>query len=280
MPVPLAFFLLLRLNRTAMVAMITGAAALTAGAGATRSLWMAFIGWCLAVGGFSLDFYADRHLDATGPWAGVRHNPLADSSLPPGAGLAFSLVFLAASFALAAWIAPWSLLPWGLIVAVVAGLALHLFETPFGRALTLGALQGLYCIMGGTGGSLSPAVWLLAGLFFFAMVGGRGMIDIRDLPRDEATTIQTLPKRYGVQRTAWFSAVCLLLACALSLAAYWTGEFRPIYLYLDLLFVALTCAGAGLFVMRPTPKLAYILTLVFMMGAGSLICVAMVLGSW
>jgi len=28
------------------------------------------------------------------------------------------------------------------------------------------------------------AVWLLAGLFFFAMVGGRGMIDVRDLAQD------------------------------------------------------------------------------------------------
>jgi len=142
-----AFFLLFRLNRTAMVAMITGAAAFTAGAGAGRSLWMALTGWCLAVGGFSLDFYADRDLDATGPWAGVRHNPLADGSLLPRAGLAFSLVFLAASLVLALWIAPWSLLPWGLVVTVVAGLALHLFETPLSRALTLGVLQGLYFIV-------------------------------------------------------------------------------------------------------------------------------------
>jgi len=45
---PAAFFWLLRLNRTVMVAMITGAAALVAGAGAD-SLWMTLAGWCLAV---------------------------------------------------------------------------------------------------------------------------------------------------------------------------------------------------------------------------------------
>jgi 4-hydroxybenzoate polyprenyltransferase len=105
-------FLLLRLNRTMMAAMITGAAAFTAGAGASRSLWMALAGWCLAVGGFSLDFYAERDLDATGPRAGVRHNLLADGSLSPRAGLALSLAFIAASSLLVSWVAPWTLLPW------------------------------------------------------------------------------------------------------------------------------------------------------------------------
>ena len=37
--------------------------------------------------------------------------------------------------------------------------------------------------------------------------------------------MRTLPKQYGLKRTAWFTAVCLLLAYALSLAAYFTGEF-------------------------------------------------------
>ena len=43
---PVAFFWLLRLNRTAMVAMITGASAFTAGAGPIRSLWMTLAAWC------------------------------------------------------------------------------------------------------------------------------------------------------------------------------------------------------------------------------------------
>jgi 4-hydroxybenzoate polyprenyltransferase len=274
-----AFFLLLRLNRTAMVAMITGTAAFTAGAGASRSLWMALAGWCLAVGGFSLDFYADRGLDASGAWEGVRHNPLADSSLPPGVGLAFSLAFVVASLFLTAWLARWSLLPWGLIVAVIAGLASHRLETPLRRALSLGLLQGLYFLMGGAAGTPSPATWLLAGVFFFAMLGGRGMTDIRDLPRDEMPPVQTLPKRYGIQATARFVAACLLSAGALSLAAYATGEFGPIYLYLDLAFLLVVVAGGGLFAVRPSPRLAYAMTLIMMMGAGTLICTAIVLGT-
>jgi 4-hydroxybenzoate polyprenyltransferase len=91
--------------------------------------------------------------------------------------------------------------------------------------------------------------------------------------------VATLPRRYGVQRTALFSAVCLLIASALSVAIYATGELKPVYLYLDPAFVALVLVCAGLFVARPTPSLAYILTLVCMMGAGTLICAAVVLGS-
>lgn len=276
---PMAFFWLLRLNRSIMVAMITGAGAFTAGAGVTNTLWMTLGGWCLAVGGFSLDFYADRDLDAEGPRAKIRHNPYIDSSLPPPMGLAFSVTFLTISFITTLLIAPWALLPWGIILAIIVGLALHIFEHPVSRALTLGLLQGLYVVLGATSGYLSPGLWILAGMFFFAMFGGRGMIDIRDFPQDKVTRVQTLPKRYGVKRTAQFTAFSLLIAYVLSLAAYFTGEFTAIYLYLDLVFIGVGLVCAWLFVTRPSPQLAYRLTLVFMMGMGSVICLAMILGS-
>jgi 4-hydroxybenzoate polyprenyltransferase len=262
-----------------MVAMIAGAAAFTANAGVTNAIWMTLAGWCLAVGGFSLDFYADRDLDAEGPRAEMRRNPLTDGSLSPSIGLAFSMIFIAISFATTLLVAPRALLPWGIILSIIVGLALHLFERPLTRALSLGLLQGLYALMGGASGRLSLGLWLLAGMFFFAMFGGRGMIDIRDFPQDEVTRVQTLPKRYGVRRTAQFTAFCLLIAYALSLAVYFTGEFSPIYLYFDLAFVAVGLVCAWLFVTRPSPSLAYVLTLVCMMGMGSLICLAMILGS-
>ena len=276
---PVALFWLLRLNRTIMVAIIAGSGAYAAGGGVSNSLWMTLAGWCLAVGGFSLDFYADRDLDAEGPRAEIRHNPYTDNSLSPQVGLTFSIFFLLASFVITLLVAPWALLPWGIILAIIVGLALHIFEHPISRALTLGLLQGLYVILGAMSGQLNLAIWLLAGMFFFAMFGGRGMIDIRDFPQDEVTPVQTLPKRYGVKRTAQFTAVCLLIAYALSLAAYFTGEFNTIYLYLDLAFIAVGLVCAWLFATRPSPKLAYVLTLVFMMGMGLLICLAMVLGS-
>jgi 4-hydroxybenzoate polyprenyltransferase len=276
---PSAFFWLLRLNRTVMVAIITGAAAFTADAGVANALWMTLAAWCLAVGGFSLDFYADRDLDAEGPRAEMRHNPLTDGSLSPLVGLAFSITFIAVSFAVTLLFAPWALLPWSIILAIIIGLALHVFERPLTRALTLGSLQGLYVLMGAASGHLSPGLGLLAGMFFFAMFGGRGMIDIRDFPQDTVNRVQTLPKRYGVRRTAKFTAICLLIAYTLSLAAYFTGEFNPIYLYLDLAFIAVGVVCAWFFASRPSPKLAYILTLVCMMGMGSLICLAMILSS-
>jgi len=105
------------------------------------------------------------------------------------------------------------------------------------------------------------------------------MIDVRDLAPDEEAGIATLPRRYGVQRTALFSAVCLVIASALSVAIYATGELKPIYLYLDAAFVAVVVVCATLFAARPTPRLAYVLTLVCMMGSGTLICAAVVLGS-
>lgn len=154
------------------------------------------------------------------------------------------MTFIAISFTITLLLAPWALLPWGIILAIIVGLVLHLFEHPLTRALTLGLLQGLYLIMGAMSGRLSPGLALLAGMFFFAMSGGRGMIDIRDFPQDKATRVQTLPRRYGIKRTAQFTAICLLIAYALSLAAYFTGEFNSSYLYLDIVFIAvgLVCA--------------------------------------
>ena len=276
---PMSFFWLLRLNRTIMVAMITGAAAFAAGAGTATSLWMTLAGWCLAVGGFSLDFYADRDLDMKGPRSEVRHNPLSDGSLPPATGLAFSLTFLTVSFIITLIVSPWSLLPWAITLAVIIGLARHLFESPIARALTLGLLQALYLFIGATAGSIGLGLCLIAGFFFFAMFGGRGMIDIRDFPQDEATRVQTLPRRYGIKRTARFTAVCLVISYIFSLAAYFTGDFSDIYLYLVIVFVVIGLVCAWLFATRPSPKLAYILTIVFMMVMGTIICLAMVLGS-
>lgn len=276
---PVAYFLLLRPNRSLMVAMITGAAAYAAGAGADRALWMTLGGWLLAVGGFSLDFWADRDLDSTGPRAAQRHNPVVTGAVGLRESLAFSVTFIVLSGVVVWRTAPGALPAWVVILTVIAGLACHLFETPLARAFSLGLLQGLYALMGAAAGRLSVGLVLLAGMFFFAMFGGRGMIDIRDFPQDLVTRVQTLPKRYGLRRTALFTAACLLVAYGLSYAAYLTGEFSRIYLYLDLVFVGVGVVCALVFAIWPSPRLAYALTLVFMMGEGLIICLAMILGS-
>ena len=133
--------------------------------------------------------------------------------------------------------------------------------------------------MGGLTGSLSIGIVIIAGMFFFAMFGGRGMIDIRDFAQDTETRVMTLPQRYGIKRTAQFTGICLFISYALSLTVYFTGEFTPIYLYLDLIFITVGIVSAILFMIRPSPELAFKLTLVFMMGMGTIICLAMILGS-
>jgi hypothetical protein len=84
-----SFFYLLRMNRSPMVAMITGSAAFVAGAGLSHALWMTLAGWCLAVGGFSLDFYRRPRAGPQGPRVELRHNPLADGTLPLPQGWPF-----------------------------------------------------------------------------------------------------------------------------------------------------------------------------------------------
>jgi 4-hydroxybenzoate polyprenyltransferase len=125
--------------------------------------------------------------------------------------LAFSLSIIGAGLLGAALIELRALIPGVIILGVITGLALHLFERPLARALTLGLLQALYVFMGASTGSLTPAVLLLAGVFFFAMFAGRGMIDMRHFPVDEENPVQTLPKRFGIKATARMTAVCLVV---------------------------------------------------------------------
>ncbi|MEW5816368.1 MAG: UbiA family prenyltransferase [Spirochaetota bacterium] len=275
---PIAFIRLMRLNRTIMVAMITGTGAFVSGSGAAMALRMALSGWLLAVGGFSLDFYADRDLDIKAPRILIRRNPLVNGSLSTAAGLTFSIMFISISFIAVVLTVPRALPFWFLILGVITGLALHLFETPLLRALTLGLLQALYILMGGSAGHFSPGLFIASAMFFFAMFGGRGMIDIRDFPQDTETPVQTFPKRYGVKRTALFTTGCLAVSYALSLAVYFTGEFTILYLYLDAIFIAVGVICTVLFAVKPSPSLARSLTLVFMMGLGTLICLALISG--
>ena len=274
-----AVIALFRPARTPMVAMITGTAAFASGAGVTRTLLIAAAGLLIAAGGFSLDFYADRHLDSVGPRAGNRRNPLATGELRPSTGLALSLSFLAAGVAMCGLVSFRSLVPAAVVVLIVGGLAFHWFERPAARALTLGALQALYVGIGALAGSPGIRAILLAALFFLAMFGGRGMIDIRDFPLDSRTAVQTLPKRFGVPRTAVLTAVCLHLAFAVSVSLYYFGSMGRIYLLLDVPFVLIGLTCAWWFVLRPSASLARVLTMVFMMGEGTLICVAVILGS-
>ena len=105
------FLKLFRINRTIMVAAITGTGACASNASGRLSLLMTLAGFLLATGGFSLDFVADRHLDMTGPRSKHRFNPVAEGSISPAFGTVFSLLFIAASFVLLLLISPFFTYP-------------------------------------------------------------------------------------------------------------------------------------------------------------------------
>ncbi len=282
---------LFRPNRTIMVSIITGTAAyastinLPGSFRLLNSLLMTLIAWCLAVSGFSLDFCADREMDRIAPRSEIRSNPVATGQISVKTGFIFSMSFLVLSLTLSiifcvfGYMSWWVFVPWLIIVIVLVGLALHWFETPVSRSFTLGILQTLYFFMGLTSGVTNLGLILIALMFFFAMFGGRGVTDIRDYPIDKITPVQTLPKKFGLKNTARIVAICLIIAYALSLGAYFTGFFNIIYLYLDIAFIVTGLIITTLFLFKPTPSLAKNITMLYMMGQGTLICLAIILGT-
>jgi len=274
----LAIVYLFRLERTTMVTSITATAAVLAGAVWQDVLWITFAGWCLAVSGFSLDFCADRELDKLAPRAKIRRNPIAREMIPLPIGLAFSLTFMVASLIITIFTSLWGVIVWGVIALIIVGLAFGWFEFPIARGVTLGGLQLLYFFMGATTGTVTPAVIILAIMFFFAMFGGKGVTDIRDFPQDQETPVKTFPKKYGIRRTVHISALSLVIAYVLSLGVYWTGELSRIYLYLDIVYIITGFIITGLFFFKASPKFCLRITMVYMMGQGALICTAIILG--
>ncbi|MCG3220979.1 MAG: hypothetical protein H7641_06325, partial [Candidatus Heimdallarchaeota archaeon] len=127
-------------------------------------------------------------------------------------------------------------------------------------------------------GEITRGIIILAIMFFFAMFGGKGVTDIRDFPQDVETPVQTFPKRFGIKRTAQITAISLLIAYAFSLGAFFTGEFSYFYLYLDIVFIVTGLIITGLFLYKASPELALRITMVYMMGRGVIICLAIILG--
>lgn len=272
------FLKLFRFNRTIMVAVLTGTGARAGAAPGKSALMLTFAGFLLAVGGFSLDFVADRHLDDRGPRAKHRLNPVAAGEISALFGVRFSLVFLIASGVVVVVNSPRSLIPWTVVVLLISGLALHWFETALLRALTLGLLQAFYVVMGAAAGSFTPGVILLATMFFVAMFGGRAVTDIRDFLQDQHTPVETFPKKYGLHATVLFACSCLIVSFILSFLVYLTGEYTTLYLYLVVLYIIAGMVLTVVLALHPNPGTAQIITYLFMMDLGSLICAAVIFG--
>jgi 4-hydroxybenzoate polyprenyltransferase len=274
----LAILFLFRPERTSMVTTITATGAVLAGAVWQDILLITLAGWFLAVSGFSLDFFADRELDKLEPRSETRRNPFAREMLPKQVGPVFSITFMIASLITTIFVSMWGLIAWGFIFIIIVGLAFQWFNFPIARGITLGGLQFLYFFLGATTGTISPAVIILAFMFFFAMFGGKGVTDIRDFPVDQETPVSTFPKKYGIRRTVHISVVSLFISYILSLGVYWTGELSAIYLYLDIVFLVTGFIITGLFFFKASPRFCLHISMVYMMGQGILICITIILG--
>jgi 4-hydroxybenzoate polyprenyltransferase len=263
-----AFFRLLRFERTLMAAVITGSAAFAAGVGILLSLWMALSGWCVAAGGFSLDSFIQRK-------AGQKSR----ESLSPVIALASSLFFIALSIAVTFQVNPLALVPLILILFLVIIMDLPFFKKPLVYTLTVGLLHALHLLMGGAAGVLRLPLILPAVVLFFAIAGARGIIDIRNFPKDLMTRKQTMPKRFGLTGTVKISLLCFIIAYGLAIGTYFTAAISLLYLYPVVILVIAGTICIFLFVKNAGPEMARKLTPFFTLITILLICLALILGS-
>lgn len=263
-----AFFKLFRFERTIMAAIITGSAAFAAGAGIRLSLWLTLAGWCTAVGGFSLSGFLHRGKDNK-----------KEAAVAPLLMFVFALIFLAASFVIIFLAAPRVLIPWAIILFLVISTVLPFMAKPLVYTVVLGLLHALHLLMGSAAGIIGLPAILLAGVLFFAIAGARGIIDIRNFPKDLMTRKQTLPKRFGLTGTVKMAIVAFIIAYGLSIGAYFTGDFSLFYFCPVGLLIAAGIVCIFLFVKRAGPEMARKLTPFFTTGTVFLICLALILGS-
>lgn len=245
------FIKLFRFERTVMAAIITGSAAFAAGSGISHALLLALAGWYVAVGGFSLD----------------RVTRL------------FSLFFIAAGILVTFLVNAGSLIPLAVILVLVIATALAIFTRPLVRTLILGLLHALHLLMGSMVGELNLPVIMLAAVLFFAIVGARGIIDIRNWEQDMMSGKKTLVTLFKLSGTVKLSIVCFLLAYAALIGTYFVGQFRLLYLYPAVILALAGIVCIFLFVKKAGPAMARKLTPFFTTATVFLVCLAMVLGS-
>lgn len=265
-----------RILRVLMLAMVTGATAYGFGATPRKivlvTLCAAFICW----GGFFLDFLMDWRKDRL---SGKLFNPIASGGVSPRLALTFVIGATGLGAVLAILTRPIILLPAAAVIGIVAGLGAGVLDTPILRAMSLGALQGLYALMGGLAAFASGwGLWLAAVFLFFAMTGGRVLGDVRDLPYDERVGTLTIPRRYGMRRAVLFLLVNEGIAYAVGVAGYFAGGLGAGYLYCMLAIVGGGIIINSVFALEPTPKTADIANRLSLGLLGMLYVLGMVLG--
>lgn len=258
-----------------MMVVVTGTTAFGFGAAPARIAAAAASAGLLSLGCFLLDHLFDAVKDRKAGHAG---NPFAAGALTVAAGGVLAAVLLAASAVPAFFIGLPALAAAAAVVLVVVGLGLGPLDGPILRAFSLGALQGLYALLGAfAAGPPRAAAWLTALFLLFAMTGGRILGDVRDSGNDARAGTRTIPLRYGMRAAIVFLFVFEALAWLAGAGMSVLGGLGRGWLWC---LAAIAAAGTVInvfFALSPTPRRADIANRLSLGLLGGLYCVGMVL---
>ena len=237
-----------------MMVVVTGTTSFGFGAPAIRIVIAAAAAGLLSMGCFLLDHLFDSKKDGAG---GGASNPFSAGALAPGSGWILITPLLAGAAILALLLGWPALACAACIVLIVVGLGVGTLDGPIPRAVSLGALQGLYAMLGGlAAGPLHVGVALTAVYLLLAMTGGRVLGDVRDMEIDARAGTRTIPLRFGMCASILFLFCFESLAYLAGAAMYWFGGMGQGWLWC---LVATAVAGTTInvrFATRPTPRAA------------------------
>lgn len=237
-----------------MMVVVTGTTAFGFGAAPGRVALAAAAAGLLSTGCFLLDHLFDLAKDTA---AGRTSNPFTAKTISPLAGRILIAVLLAGAGILALLVGRSALACVAAVVLVVSGLGVGILDRPIARAISLGALQGLYALLGGlAAGPPGAGVWLTALYLLLAMTGGRVLGDVRDMNDDERAGTRTIPLRYGMRASIAFLLCLETLAYLAGAAMHWIGGLGQGWLWC---LAATAAAGTAInvtFAFHPTPRTA------------------------
>lgn len=259
-----------------MMFLVTGSTAYGFGGVWYRVILAAVCAAFLALGGFYLDYVADWKKDKI---SGKLTNPIAAGIILPLLGIVITIGGVLISGVLAYLIKPVALIPLAWVIILIGGMAVGILDKPILRALSLGAIQGLYVLIGGIASDNFGIGVILTGLFlFFAMTGGRVMGDVRDLPHDQKTDIQTIPKKYGLVWARIFLVINELFAYIIALLVFFMGGLKIGYAYCVIGIIVFGIIINTIFIIKTTPKVADITNKLSLGVLGMLFVIGMILG--
>jgi 4-hydroxybenzoate polyprenyltransferase len=244
----------LKLTRVLMMAVVTGTTAFGFGAPTARIAIAAGTAGLLSMGCFLLDHLFDLKKDGVG---GRSSNPFVAGTLAPRTGRILIILLLAGAAVLAMLLGWPALACAACIVLVVTGLGIGILDGPIPRAISLGALQGLYALLGGlAAGPPGVGIGLTALFLLLAMTGGRVLGDVRDMEADARVGTRTIPLRFGIHASVLFLFCFEILAYLVGAAMFLFGGMGPGWLWC---LVATAVVGTAInvrFAMQPTPHVA------------------------